>query len=110
MPGSFFDTFNPTLMDLEGSFGEPWVFKGGEYPAISIDTLEVDDKRIKGGAMLEASVLVSVRKEVFDQSGAIRGDLVTVRGVEMVIGRLENNGDASVNLICAPKGVDVWRR
>lgn len=110
MPGSFFDTFNPTLLDLEASFGEPWTFQGAEYPAISIETLDVDDKRIKGGAMLDTTVYVLVRREVYDQSGVTHGDPVTVRGVEMVVGRLENNGDASVTLVCAPKGVDVWRR
>jgi hypothetical protein len=110
MAGSFFDTFNTTLQDLEGSFGEPWIFKGSEYPAISIDTLDVDDKRIKGGAMFETSVALAVRQEVFDESGVAHGGLVTVRGIEMIVARLENNGDDSVTMVCAPKGVDVWRR
>jgi len=109
MPGTFFDTFNPTLIDIEASFTEEWTFKGASWPAIFIDTLEETDHVIKGGVLQVTAAAIHVRLEVFQQSGVKLGDIVTVRGSNLSVNGISSDGDAARVLSCGPEGLDIWK-
>lgn len=109
MPGTFFDAWNSTLPDLEGSFEEDWTLNGSVWPSIAIDTLVSDHHIIKGGTMMDANVRIIVRTDVYTASGVKIGDFVSARGVDMSVAEISSDGDASMTLICGPRGTNVWR-
>jgi hypothetical protein len=109
MDGAFFDAFNSVLPDMEAQFTETWILNGVEWPAIFIDTLDEDHHLIKGGALVSAHVKVQIREDIFEQSGVLLGETITVRGIDLMVNQFESDGDASRALLCSPKGTDVWK-
>jgi hypothetical protein len=110
MAGSFFESFNAGLVDLEASFSEDWILNGVTYPAIAINDLEASTIMMKGGQYVQVSVSIFVRDEIFQQSGAKEGDVVIVRGNEMCIFTVTSQGDACKELTCGPAQIDVFSR
>lgn len=120
MDGAFFDAFNTTLQDFEAQFSETWILSGvregesiqtgTEWPAISIQTMDVNHFVTKGGFLVASHVDILIRQDVLDQSGVEIGDFVQARGIDLAVNRIDSDGDAAVTLICAPRGVDIWRK
>jgi hypothetical protein len=109
MPGSFFDPWNSTLPDFEASFGESWLLNGSEWPAIAIEAMEAGTSIIKGGQLLDAHTRIIIREDVYQASGVKYGSYINVRGTDMSVLTIDNDGDQARTLICGPKGVSIWR-
>jgi hypothetical protein len=110
MAGSFFDSFNAALVDLESSFSEDWTFEGGAYPAIAINDLSDSTVRMTGGDFSESTVTLFVRDEIVQQSGVFEGAEITARGKSFTVHSIESQGDACKELTCGPSQIDVWGR
>jgi hypothetical protein len=110
MAGSFFDSFNATLVDLEASFSEDWIFKGVTYPAIAINDLHDSTIRMTGGDYDESTVTIFVRDAIVAQSGVKEDDIITARGKELLVHSIESQGDACKELTCGPAQIDVWEK
>jgi hypothetical protein len=110
MAGSFFDSFNTALVDLEASFSEDWILNGVTYPAIAINDLADMTIQMKGGGYDTSEVTIFVRLEIFTQSGVKEGDIVTARGKELAVHTIGSQGDACRELTCGPAQIDVFSR
>ncbi len=110
MAGSFFESFNAALVDLEASFSEDWILKGAAYPAIAINDLHDGTIRMTGGQFDESTVTIFVRDSIIQQSGVLEGDIITARGKQLLVHSIESQGDACKELTCGPAQIDVWER
>jgi hypothetical protein len=110
MAGTFFDSFNAALVDLEASFSEDWILKGVTYPAIAVNDLHDSTIRMTGGGLDESTVTVFVRDAVVQQSGVKEDDIIFVRGKELCVLSIESQGDACKELTCGPAQIDVWEK
>lgn len=110
MAGSFFDSFNAALPDLEASFSEDWSFRGVTYPSIAINDLHDETQRMTGGDYDMSTVTIFVRLEVFQQSGVLEGSVIRARDKDMLVHSIESQGDACKELTCGPAQIDVWEK
>jgi hypothetical protein len=109
MAGSFFESFNAALVDLEASFSEDWIIDGVTYPAIAINDLVEQTVMMKGGNFVDVSVSIFVRDEIIASSGVSEGDVITARGQELAVLKIGSQGDACKELTCGPAQIDVWK-
>ncbi len=110
MAGTFFDSFNAALVDLEASFSEDWIMNGVTYPSIAINELHDSTIQMKGGEYDESTVSIFVRDEIVLQSGVVEGSVLTARGKELLVHSIESQGDACKELTCGPAQIDVWEK
>jgi hypothetical protein len=108
MAGTFFDSFNSALVDLEASFSEDWSFNGTTYPAIAINELHDSTVRMTGGEYDESKLTIFVRDAIIQQSGVQEDSVIIARGKTLLVHSIESDGDACKELTCGPTQIDVW--
>lgn len=106
----FLDAFNSALVDLQSSFGEPWIGPDGNtYTAIAIDHGSYAEKRMKGGTYQDVTVTVYVTLADYTTSGVADGNLITMRGQDYVVLAIEQDGDDARTLICGSPQIDAFK-
>ncbi len=104
----FFDQFNAALPEFASEFTEDWILGSSNFPAIAIDKLTVGSKIMSGGQLIDATVEIYVDLDTFNASGVKKGNLVTARGTQLSVLRVDSDGDDSRTLVCGPAGIEVW--
>lgn len=106
------DAFNPSLDEAGKRMAEKWTLQRTtvEYDALSIDTLSVASQVMIGGRFLEIDTMIFLSEAVFTSSGVKDGDVVLARGQELVVNKIEWDGDASRTLLCTGSQIDVMFR
>lgn len=87
--------------------GTPGVTIPGFYDALSIDDLKGGTSVVPGGLRGDNATIIFIDRAVFAGGGMNDGTVLKVRGRNVRINTISDDGDNMVTLICEPPGIKM---
>ena len=105
MSNRFNDAMQRANTVMETIMGEPFTVAGGIYPAIDIGAISEAAKQAPGGLHKPGTLLIHVRKEIYELCGLKPLAPLQARGVNLRLDSILHEGDGTIVMTCGPATV-----